>query len=199
MYGHTSVHTLPPLLFQRSGSSSMSVSGLSPLSRGQSVGLIHCHSRSPSATPPLGGSHAMGSGGSGYQLRSPPLPSREGARLRRHRGEGKLSTCAKFQQKRRCFPPVSLPPGSSYPREEVRDSHGGGHLAAPLHPSVFAQCDVGASVQVRLIGIVVVGQEGLSELTLFLEAGLWREWTKGRASVMNEAQQTSGPSPPQIG
>lgn len=36
------------------------------------MGSIHCHSRSPSATPPLGGSHAMGSGGSGYRLRSPP-------------------------------------------------------------------------------------------------------------------------------
>ena len=98
--------------------------------------------------------------------------------------------------RRRCFPPVSLPPGSSYPREEVRDSHGGGHLAAPLHPSVFAQRDVGASVQVRLVGIVVVGQEGLSELALFLEAGLWRKRTNGRASVMNEAQQASGSSPP---
>lgn len=78
----------------------------------------------------------------------------------------------------------------------MRDSHGGGHLAAPLHPSVFAQRDVGASVQVRLVGIVVVGQEGLSELALFLEAGLWRKRTNGRASVMNEAQQASGSSPP---
>ena len=78
----------------------------------------------------------------------------------------------------------------------MRDSHGGGHLAAPLHPSVFAQCDVGASVQVRLVGVVVVGQEGLSELTLFLEAGLWRKRTNSRASVMNEAQQTSAPCLP---
>lgn len=94
---------------------------------------------------------------------------------------------------------MSLPLGSSYPREEVCDSHGRGHLAAPLHPSIFAQRDVGTSVHVRLIGVVVVGQEGLSELALFLEAGLRRKWTNGRASVMNEAQQALGPSPPRIG
>lgn len=67
---------------------------------------------------------------------------------RGHGGRGELFTCAKFQQKRHCFPPVSLPSGSLYPGEEVSDGHDRGHLAAPLHPSVFAQCDVGASVQV---------------------------------------------------
>lgn len=38
--------------------------------------------------------------------------------------------------------------GALYPGEEVGDSHDWGDLAAPLYPSVFAQCNVGPSVQV---------------------------------------------------
>lgn len=65
----------------------------------------------------------------------------------------------------------------------MSDSHDRRHLAAPLHSSVFAQCDVGPSVQVRLVGVVIVGQEGFSEPALLLEAGLWEKCTRSRDSV----------------
>lgn len=54
----------------------------------------------------------------------------------------------------------------------MSDSHDWGHLAAPLYPSIFAQCNVGPSVQVGLVGVVVVWKEGFSELAFVLEAGL---------------------------
>lgn len=57
----------------------------------------------------------------------------------------------------------------SYSGEEVRDGHGGGGLAAPLHAAVLAERDVGASVDQRLVGVIVVGQQALLELALVVE------------------------------
>lgn len=52
------------------------------------------------------------------------------------------------------------------------DLHGGGHSAPFLGLAVLAQGDEHAGVCVALIGIVVVGEEGLSELALLCEKGL---------------------------
>lgn len=64
----------------------------------------------------------------------------------------------------------------------MRDSHGGGGLVAPLHAAMLAECDVGASVDQRLIGVVVVGQQALLELALVMEDCLERtkETKQGR-------------------
>lgn len=51
----------------------------------------------------------------------------------------------------------------------MRYSHGGGGLVAPLDAPVLAQCDVGASVHQRLVGVVVVRQQALLELALVVE------------------------------
>lgn len=59
--------------------------------------------------------------------------------------------------------------GSSYSGEEVRYSHGGGGLVAPLDPAVLAEGDVGAPVDQGLVGVVVVGQQALLELALVVE------------------------------
>lgn len=58
---------------------------------------------------------------------------------------------------------------SSYSGEEVRYSHGSGGLVAPLDAAVLAECDVGASVDQGLVGVVVVGQQALLELALVVE------------------------------
>lgn len=49
------------------------------------------------------------------------------------------------------------------------NSHGGGGLVASLHTSMLAEGDVGAPVNRRLVGIVVVWQQGLLELALVPE------------------------------
>lgn len=71
---------------------------------------------------------------------------------------------------------------SSYSGEEVRYSHGGGGLVAPLDPAVLAEGDVGAPVDQGLVGVVVVGQQALLELALVvedcLEGGGQREETR---------------------
>lgn len=46
------------------------------------------------------------------------------------------------------------------------DSHGGGGLVASLYTAMLAEGDVGALVNKRLIGVVVVGQQSLLELAL---------------------------------
>lgn len=46
------------------------------------------------------------------------------------------------------------------------DSHGGSGLVASLGAAMLAEGDVEALVNKRLIGIVVVGQQGLLELAL---------------------------------
>lgn len=73
---------------------------------------------------------------------------------------------------------------SSYSGEEVRYSHGGGGLVAPLDPAVLAEGDVGAPVDQGLVGVVVVGQQALLELALVvedcLEGGVGKERRQGR-------------------
>ena len=49
------------------------------------------------------------------------------------------------------------------------DSHGGGCLVASLCAAMLAEGDVGALVNRRLIGIIVVWQQGLLELALVPE------------------------------
>lgn len=62
----------------------------------------------------------------------------------------------------------------------MRYSHGSGGLVAPLDAAMLAECDVGASVNQRLVGVVVVGQQALLELALVMEDCLER--TKRRSN-----------------
>lgn len=99
------------------------------LSRGQSVGSIRSIAipRSPAATPSSGQVRRGSKVALEYQLVC--LPSR-GLSLGGI-GEEELHLTEIPTEKTLLFPPVSLPLGSLYPREEVCDSHGRGHLAAP--------------------------------------------------------------------
>lgn len=63
---------------------------------------------------------------------------------------------------------------SSYSGQEVRYSHGSGGLVAPLHAAMLAECYVGAPVNQRLVGVVVVREHALFELALVLENCLER-------------------------
>ncbi len=56
----------------------------------------------------------------------------------------------------------------------MRYSHGSGGLVAPLHAAMLAECYVGASVNQRLVGVVVVWQQALLELALVMEDCLER-------------------------
>lgn len=56
----------------------------------------------------------------------------------------------------------------------MSDSHGGGHLVASLCAAMLAEGDVEALVNKRLVGVVVVGQQGLLELALVPEDFLER-------------------------
>lgn len=58
---------------------------------------------------------------------------------------------------------------SSYAGQEVRHSHGSRDLVAPLHAAVLAECEIVASVNQRLVGIVVVLEQTLLELALVVE------------------------------
>ena len=51
----------------------------------------------------------------------------------------------------------------------MRYSHGSGGLVAPLHTAMLAECYVGASVDQRLVGVVVVREQALLELALVME------------------------------
>lgn len=51
----------------------------------------------------------------------------------------------------------------------MRYSHGSGGLVAPLHAAMLAECYVGASVNQRLVGVVVVWEQALLELALVME------------------------------
>lgn len=63
----------------------------------------------------------------------------------------------------------------SYSREEVRDRHGGAGLVASLHSAVFAERDIESLVNGRLVGIIVIWQQGLLELALGYKGGLKRK------------------------
>lgn len=56
----------------------------------------------------------------------------------------------------------------------MRYSHGSGGLVAPLHAAMLAECYVGASVNQRLVGVVVVWEHALLELALVMEDCLER-------------------------
>lgn len=56
----------------------------------------------------------------------------------------------------------------------MRYSHGSGGLVAPLDAAMLAECNVRASVNQRLVGIVVVGEQTLLELALIVEDCLER-------------------------
>lgn len=56
----------------------------------------------------------------------------------------------------------------------MRHSHGGGGPVAPLRAAALVECDVGASVHQRLVGVVVVGEQALLELALVMEDCLQR-------------------------
>lgn len=51
----------------------------------------------------------------------------------------------------------------------MRYGHGSGGLVAPLHTAVLAERYVGASVNQRLVGVVVVREQALLELALVKE------------------------------
>lgn len=52
------------------------------------------------------------------------------------------------------------------------DGHGGGGLVAPLYAAMLAEANVEALVNKRLVGVVVVRQQGLPELALLPEVFL---------------------------
>lgn len=56
----------------------------------------------------------------------------------------------------------------------MRYSHGSGGLVAPLHAAMLAERYVGASVNQRLVGVVVVWEQALLELALVVEDCLER-------------------------
>lgn len=56
----------------------------------------------------------------------------------------------------------------------MRYSHGSGGLVAPLHAAMLAERYVGASVNQRLVGVVVVWEQALLELALVMEDCLER-------------------------
>lgn len=66
----------------------------------------------------------------------------------------------------------------SYSREEVSDRHGGAGLVASLHSAVFAEGDIESLVNGRLVGIIVIRQQGLLELALVFKGGLKRKETE---------------------
>lgn len=76
------------------------------------------------------------------------VPTHQGNLRRNQWAEGPVFTGANSQEERWRFRPGSFVSGSLDPGKEVSDSHEWGHLAAPLHPPVFAQGDVGPSVDV---------------------------------------------------
>lgn len=56
----------------------------------------------------------------------------------------------------------------------MRYSHGSGGPVAPLHAAMLAERYVGASVNQRLVGVVVVWEQALLELALVMEDCLER-------------------------
>lgn len=74
---------------------------------------------------------------------------------------------------------------SSYSGQEVRYSHGSGGLIAPLHTAVLAERYVGASVNQRLVGVVVVREQALLELALVMEDCLERTERQTARTLMS--------------
>lgn len=54
----------------------------------------------------------------------------------------------------------------------MRDSHGGGGPVASLYAAVLAEGHVEALVNKRLVGVVVIGQQSLSEFAFVHEDSL---------------------------
>lgn len=71
-----------------------------------------------------------------------------------------------------CAKPERSCQSRSYSRKEVSDRHGGAGLVAPLHSAVFAESDIVSLVNGRLVGIIVIWQQGLLELALVFKGGL---------------------------
>ena len=67
----------------------------------------------------------------------------------------------------------------------MRYSHGSGGLVAPLHAAMLAECYVGASVNQRLVGVVVVWEHALLELALVMEDCLERTKRERVCILMN--------------
>lgn len=67
----------------------------------------------------------------------------------------------------------------------MRYSHGSGGLVAPLHAAVLAERYVGASVNQRLVGVVVVWEQALLELALVMEDCLERTKRQTAFSLMS--------------
>lgn len=61
----------------------------------------------------------------------------------------------------------------------MRDSHGGGGPVASLYAAVLAEGHIEALVNKRLVGIVVVGQQSLSEFA-FVGEGSLKQKSRGR-------------------
>lgn len=61
----------------------------------------------------------------------------------------------------------------------MRDSHGGGGPVASLYAAVLAEGHVEALVNKRLIGVVVIGQQSLSEFAFVHEDSLEKKRRAG--------------------
>lgn len=71
----------------------------------------------------------------------------------------------------------------------MRYSHGSCGLVAPLHAAMLAECDVGSSVNQRLVGVVIVREQALLELAFVVEDCL--EATKRQDMLYNELLDTN--------
>lgn len=67
----------------------------------------------------------------------------------------------------------------------MRYSHSSGGLVAPLHTAMLAERYIRASVDQRLIGIVVVWEQALLELALVVEDCLERTKRQTTCILMN--------------
>lgn len=71
----------------------------------------------------------------------------------------------------------------------MRDSHGGGGPVASLYAAVLAEGHIEALVNKRLVGIVVVGQQSLSEFA-FVGEGSLKEKGRGGENKRGEVSKS---------
>lgn len=72
-----------------------------------------------------------------------------------------------------------LPVFPSQARQEMGDSHGGGGPVASLDTAVLAEGNIEALVNKRLVGVVVIGQQSLSEFA-FVDEDSLKKKSQGR-------------------
>lgn len=74
----------------------------------------------------------------------------------------------------------------------MRDSHGGGGPVASLYTAVLAEGHIEALVNKRLVGIVVVGQQSLSEFAFVGEGSLKQKSREERTREVSKSLDSRG-------